>query len=67
MSYSLDNKLVFIDSFQFSSSSLDNVVNNLDFKHLSQEYDSRVLDLVKQKGFYHYEYMCNMIDNMIEH
>ena len=59
MSYSLDNKFNFIDSFQFLSSSVDSLVSNLDFKHLSQEYDSRVLDLVKQKGFFHYEYMCD--------
>ena len=25
------------------------------FKHLSQEFDSKVSDLVKQKGFYPYE------------
>ena len=30
-----------------------------DFKYLSQEFDSVVLDLVKQKGFYPYEYMSN--------
>ena len=60
MSYSLDNKFNFIDSFQFLSSSVDSLVSNLDFKHLSQEYDSRVLDLVKQKGFFHYEYMCDL-------
>ena len=28
-----------------------------DFKYLNQEFDSDVLDLVKQKGFYTYEYM----------
>ena len=28
-----------------------------DFKYLSQEFDTNVLDLVKQKGFYPYEYM----------
>ena len=28
-----------------------------DFKYLSQEFDSRVLDLVKQKRFYPYEYL----------
>ena len=28
-----------------------------DFKYLSQEIDNNVLDLVKQKGFYPYEYM----------
>ena len=27
--------------------------------NLSQEFDSNVLDLVKQKGFYQYEYMSS--------
>ena len=38
------------------------MVKNLsqnDFKYLSQEFDNNVLDLVKQKGFYSYEYMSN--------
>ena len=30
-----------------------------DFKYLSQEFDNNVLDLVKQKRFYLYEYMTN--------
>ena len=52
MSFSINNKLGFIDSFQFLSSSLDSLVKNLDigdFKYLSQEFDNNVLDLVKQK------------------
>ena len=52
MSFSTNNKLSFIDSFQFLSSSLDSLVKNLsnyDFKYLSQEFDNNVLDLVKQK------------------
>ena len=60
MSFTVNNKLSFTDSFQFPSSSLDSLVKNLsknDFKHLGQELDSNVLDLVKQKGFYPYEYM----------
>ena len=60
MNFSLDHKLVFINSFQFLSSSLDSSGKNLgenDFKHLSQEFDGEVLDLVKQKGFYSYKYM----------
>ena len=28
-------------------------------KYLSQESDSKVLDLVKPKGFYPYKYMCD--------
>ena len=54
MSFSINNKLSFIDSFQFLSSSLDSLVKNLakdDFKYLSQEFDYNVLDLFKQKGW----------------
>ena len=32
-------------------------LGNDDFKYLSQEFDDKVLYLVKQKGFYPYEYM----------
>ena len=50
MSFNINNKLVFIES-----SSLDSIVKNLgkdDFKYLSQEFDNKVLELVKQKRFY---------------
>ena len=62
MSFSINNNLSFIDSFRFLSSSLDSLVKSLnkdDFKYLSQEFDNKVLDLVKQKGFYPYEYMSD--------
>ena len=62
MSFTIKSKLSFIDRFQFFSSSLDSLVKNLgkdDFKYLSQEFDINVLDLVKEKGFYPYEYMSN--------
>ena len=62
MSFIINNKLLFIDSFYFLSSSSDSLVKNLgkdDFKYLSQEFDDNVLDLVKGDGFYHYEYMNN--------
>ena len=52
MSFSINNKLSIIDSFQFLGSSLDSLFKNLgkdDFKYLSQEFDNNVLDLVKQK------------------
>ena len=55
-------KLIFIDSFEFLSSLLDSLVKNLskyDVKYLSQECDSKILDLVKQEGFYPYEYMSD--------
>ena len=60
MSFSIKNKLRFIDSFQFIISSFHILVKNLikdDFKYLSQVFNNNVLDLVKQKGFYPYEYM----------
>ena len=60
MSFTITNKLSFIGSFQFLSSSLDSLVKNLsedDIKYLSQEFDNKVLVLVKQKGFYPYEYI----------
>ena len=62
VSFSINNKLSFIDGFQFLSSSLDSVVKTLkkdDFKHLSRKLDNNILDLVKQKGFYSYEYMSD--------
>ena len=55
MSFTINSKLSFIDSFQFLSSLLDSLVKNLrkyDFKYLSQEFDNNVLDLSMQKGFY---------------
>ena len=62
ISFSINNKLSFIDSFQFLSSSLNSLVKNLvkdDFKHLSQEFDNNVSNLVEQKGFLPYEYMSD--------
>ena len=55
MSFSINNELSFIDSFQFLSFSLDSLLKNLnkdDFKYLSQEFNNNVLDLVKQNGFF---------------
>ena len=62
MSFNGSNKLIFINSFQFLNSLLDSSVKNLDkvdFKYLSYEFHSNVLDLVKQKEFYPYEYMSD--------
>ena len=45
MSFSINNNLSFIDSFQFLSSSLDSSVKNLSndgFKYLNQEFDNNV-------------------------
>ena len=52
MSFRINNKLSFIDSFQLLSSSLESLVKNLakdDFTYLSQEFDNNILDLVKQR------------------
>ena len=62
MSFTNNNKLCFIGSFQFLISSLDGLGKNLnkdDYKYISQEFDNYVLDLDKQKGFYPYEYMSD--------
>ena len=62
MSFTINNKSSVIDSFQTLSSSLDSSVKNLNkdnCKYLSQEFDNNVLDLVKQKGFYPYEYISD--------
>ena len=49
-----ENKnFVFIDSVQFTNSSLEKLVKNLsddDFKYLTKEFGSQNLDLLKQKG-----------------
>ena len=61
MSFTINNNLIFLNSFQVLSSwKIDSLVKNLGkdvFKYLSQEFDNNVLDLVKQKGFYPYEYI----------
>ena len=62
MSFTINNKLIFIDSYQFQSSSLNSLVKNLskdNIKYFSQEFNNCVLDLLKQKGFYPYECMSN--------
>ena len=62
MSFSINNKLIFTNIIQFLCFSLDSLVKNLakdDFKHLSQEFDNNVLDLVKQRVFYSYEYLSD--------
>ena len=51
---------MFIDSMQFMNSSLDKLAKNLsdkDFKYLIEEFGSKNLELLKQKGTYPYEYM----------
>ena len=60
MTFFLNRNLVFIDSMQFLDSSLEKLVKNLldeDFKYLVEEFGSKNLQLLKQKGAYPYEYM----------
>ena len=60
ISFTFNNKLIFIGSFRFLSSSLDSLVKSLsknDFKYLIQDFDNNVLDLIKQKWLYPNEYM----------
>ena len=52
-----------MDSFRFWSSSWNNLVKNQgkdDFKYLSQEFESNIVDLVKQKLFFPYEHMSDL-------
>ena len=47
MSFNTNNISTIIDSFQFLGFSLDSLVTNLgedDFKNLSQEFDSKILE-----------------------
>ena len=53
---------------QFMNSSLDKLVKNLldeDFKYLVEEFASKILELLKQKGAHPYEYM-NSFERFIE-
>ena len=62
MAFTINKNLVFIGSMQVVNSSLSKLVKNLtdnDFKYLSQKLSGDLLELVKQKGVYPYEYMDN--------
>ena len=60
MDFTINNNLAFIYSMQFMNSSLNALVKNLsdnDFKYLSEKFSGDLLELVKRKGVYPYEYM----------
>ena len=60
MAFMLGNHLVFLDSFQFMSSSLDNLIKNLPdeaFKYTKQGFKNEQFNLMKQKGIYPYDHM----------
>ena len=53
-------KIVFKDSLKFMRSSIEALVNNLPkdgFKNISKYYTPEQVELIKQKGFYPYEFM----------
>ena len=55
MTFNINNQLIFIYGLPNLHSSLDGLVKHLDkdnFTYFSQKFDSNVLDLVNQKGFY---------------
>ena len=64
MAFTINNNLIFIDRMQYMNSSLDVLVENFpdnDFKYLSQEFTSGMLEQVKQKGMYPYDTVLNTI------
>ena len=53
-------KIVFKDSLKFMRSSIEALVNNLPkngFKNISKYFKPEEIELIKQKGFYPYEFM----------
>ncbi|KAL9989302.1 hypothetical protein ACROYT_G003836 [Oculina patagonica] len=60
MAFMLGNHLNFIDSFQFMSSSLEQLVSNLpreSLKYTSNMFKGKKLNLMTRKGVYPYDYM----------
>ena len=60
MAFMLGNHLTFIDSFQFTSSSLDKLVNNLpkdDLIYTLKVFKGKKPDLMSKKGVYPYDSM----------
>ena len=56
----LGKHLVFLDSFQFMSSSLDKLASNLPrdaFEHTGKVFKGAQLKLMKKKGTYPYDHM----------
>ena len=62
MAFNTNKKSIFTDNFQYLILSFDTLVKNsdkADFNYLSQEFDNKVLELVKQIGFYPYDYISD--------
>ena len=63
VAFILNKHLVFIDNMQFMNSSFEKLFKNLsdnDFKYLTEEFGSKNLDLLKQKGAYPYKYIDSL-------
>jgi hypothetical protein len=63
MSFSLGKNIVFIDSVQFMTSSLESLANNLskdEFHQVGKRWKGEVFDLVTQKGIFPYEFMTSL-------
>ena len=64
MVFTINSNIFFIGSMQFINPSLNNLqfrydysLEQLQFRYLSEKFNGDLLELVKQKGFYPYEYM----------
>ena len=60
MAFMLGNHLTFIDSFQFMSSSLDELVSNLPaeaLKYTNKRFQKEKFKLMTRKGIYPYDFM----------
>ena len=60
MTFFLSQNVTFIDIIQFMNCNLEKLVKNLsdnNLKYLTEEFGSKNLEFLKQKGVYPYEYM----------
>ena len=60
MSIIVNRRITFIDSLQFYKGSLDTLTSNLndeDFKHLTSEFGTDKLEILKRKDAYPYEWV----------
>ena len=70
MAFMLGKHLVFLDSFQFMSLSLEKRADNLPddvFKYTSKVFQNEQLKLMKQKGVYLYDYMDQVLIDSMTH
>ena len=63
MAFMLGKHFVFLDSFQFMSSSLEKLADSLPddaFKYTAEVFKNEQYKLMKQKGVYPYDYMDSL-------